>query len=295
MVNEYLQTSDPLIYAGGDCVEVTNLITGKSGYWPLGSLANRQGRVIGTNICGGRARFDGAVGSFAIKLFDICICSAGLSLKTAERAGIDAISAFVVQFDRAHFYPEKELVYLELVVEKNSGRVLGIHGFGGKESGVLARVASVASILKYSPSVSDIGNLEFPYSPPFSSAMDVVNALGNTAENLLSGKNKVIDAWQFLEMWESGRTDGEIILDCRGIANAQPFVEKYPECWKSVPQDELRTRMDEIPDDRKLILVCNTGVRAYEAQITLDHEGIKDTYNLQGGVAALKKMGLELP
>lgn len=295
VVNKHLQTSDPLIYAGGDCVEITNLITGKPGYWPLGSLANRQGRVIGTNICGKKAQFDGAVGSFTVKLFDISIGCAGLSLQTAKKQGYDAVSAFVVQFDRAHFYPEKELLYLELVVEKNGSRVLGIQGFGGKESGVLSRVSAVAAMLRYGPTVSDIGTLELPYSPPFSSAMDVVNALGNTAENILAGRNRVIEMDDFYELWKSRGSDGTLFLDCRGWGNAQPFVEKYPECWKSVPQDELRDRMDEIPRDKQLILICNTGVRSFEAQITLDKEGIKDTYNLQGGIAALKKWGLDLP
>jgi len=96
VVNKRLETSDPEIYAGGDCVEITNLITGKPGYWPLGSLANRQGRVIGTNLAGGNVEFKGAVGSFVIKLFEISVASAGLSLKSAKKEGFDAVSAFVV-------------------------------------------------------------------------------------------------------------------------------------------------------------------------------------------------------
>ncbi len=294
VVNKRLQTSDLNIYAGGDCVQITNLVTGKPGYYPLGSMANRQGRVIGTNLADGDAEFEGALGSFAIKLFEISVASTGLSLDTAKKEGFEALSAFVVQFDRAHFYPEKDLMYLELVVEKGSGRVLGIQGFGNTGDGVVARINAVAGILKYKPATADISNLELPYSPPFSSAMDILNALGNTAENILAGKNRALEAVQFVEWWQK-REDGEtFFLDCRGWGNAEPFVEKHPDHWKNIPQDELRVRIKEVPRDKRIALVCNTGVRSYEAQLILNQMGIEKTYNLQGGMAGLKKRGIEL-
>jgi len=293
-VNKRLETSDPHIYAGGDCVEILNLITGKPGYWPLGSLANRQGRVIGTNLAGGSEEFEGAVGAFVLKLFQISLAGAGLSIGTALREGFDAVSAFVVQFDRAHFYPEKDLLYLELVVEKGTGRILGIQGLGERGDGLVARVNPVAAILKHRPTTRDISNLELPYSPPFSSAMDILNALGNTAENILAGRNRVIDADQFAKWWERRDTGDTLFLDCREWGNAEPFVEKYPDHWKSLPQGQLRARLEELPRDKKLVLICNTGVRSYEAQVTLNQIGRKDTYNLQGGMAAVKKWGLDL-
>ena len=292
-VNKRLQTSDQDIYAGGDCVEVTNLITGKPGYYPLGSQANRQGRVIGTNLAGGNDEFEGAVGSFVVKLFEISVASTGLNLKTARKEGFDPLSAFVVQFDRAHFYPEKDLMYLELVVEKSTGQILGIQGLGNKGDGMVARINAVASILKYKPTTSDISNLELPYSPPFSAAMDILNALGNTAENILAGKNRVIDPDQFSDWWQKREDGRALFLDCRGWGNAEPFVKKYPDHWKSIPQDELRDRLKEVPKDKKIVLICNTGVRSYEAQVTLDRVGVRQTYNLQGGVVALKKWGLD--
>ncbi len=293
-VNSRLQTSDPSIYAGGDCVEIRHLLTGKRGYFPSGSLANREGRVIGSNLAGKDAVFEGAVGTFAIKLFELSVASAGLSLERATAEGFDAFSVFVVQFDRSHFYPEKDLVYLELIAEKATGKVLGIHGLGGLASGMFARVSAVAAILKYHPLAADISNLEFPYAPPFSSAMDVVNVLGNTAENILAGKNRVIDTNQFVEWWENRDNGDTLFLDCRGWGNAEYYVNKYSEIWKSIPQDELRRRMGEVPEDKRLVLICNTGARSYEAQITLDEMGFHRTFNLQGGVAALKKRGYDL-
>jgi len=294
VVNNRLQTSDPDIYAGGDCVEIMNLIIEKPGYYPLGSLANRQGRVIGMNLAGGNAKFDGAVGSFVIKLFNLSAASAGLNIETARKNGFDAVSAFVVQFDHAHFYPEKDLMYLELVAEKGTGRVLGIQGLGNSDDGMVGRINAVAPMLKHRITVEDITNLELPYSPPFSSAMDILNALGSTAENILAGKNRVVEADKFADWWEKRDRGDTLFLDCREWGNAQPFVERYPESWKSIPQGELRTRLAEVPKNKRLVLICNTGVRSYEAQITLDQTGIKDTYNLQGGMAAVKKWGLEL-
>lgn len=293
-VNASMQTSDPSIYAGGDCVEITHLITGKPAYYPLGSMANRQGRVIGTNAAGGEARFDGAVGSFVIKLFDISVASAGLTLEAAKQAGFDPISAFVVQFDRAHFYPEKDLLYLELVADRKTRQVLGIQGLADKGDSMLARVNAVAAILRHKPIVSEISNLELPYSPPFSSAMDIVNALGNTAENIIDGRSRVIEPEEFADLWARREGKETFFLDCRGWGNAEPFVKKYPEHWKSIPQDELRARIEEVPRDRPIVLICNTGVRSYEAQRILETMGIKDTFNLQGGMAAVKKSGIPL-
>jgi len=294
VVNKWMQTSDPHIFAGGDCVEIPHLLTGKPGYFPSGSLANRQGRVIGTNLAGGNAKFEGAVGTFVIKVFEMSLASAGMSLKTAKAEGWDALSVFISQFDRAHFYPEKGLMYMELIVDRKTEKVLGVQGLGDMTDAVFARVNAVAAILKYGPTTADISNLELLYAPPFSAAMDILNALGNTAENVLREKIKLIDVDQFAEWWRDRDGSDAVFLDCRGWGNAKPFAEKYPDDWKSIPQDELKMRMDEVPRDKPLVLICNTGVRSYEAQLNLRQEGITNTYNLQGGMATVKKWGFDL-
>ena len=259
----------------------------------MAPVANRQGRVIGTNLAGGQAVFQGSVGTFILKLFEISVGGTGLSIQRTAREGYQVISAFVVQFDRAHFFPDKDLMYLEMVVEKTTGRVLGVQGLGNREAGLFARLSAVSGLLPHRPDVSEISNLEIPYSPPFSAAMDILNALGNTAENVLAGKNRTINPEQVLEMWKARDPDRFLFLDCRGWGNAEPFVQKYPDIWKSIPQDELQQRLSEVPPNRQLILVCNTGARSYEAQIALDQAGLGNCLNLQGGVAALKKLGLE--
>jgi len=293
VVNDHMQTSDPDIYAGGDCVQIKNLVTGKPGFFPLGSMANRQGRVIGTNLAGGDAVFKGGVGSFVVKTFDMALAGAGLSDETARKNGFDAVGIQVAQFDRAHFYPEKEIIYLELVVDRKTRRVLGIQGFGGQNSGMFARVNAVATILQYQPTVDAVSNLELAYSPPFASAMDIVNALGNAAENYLDGRYTPMDFDEFSACWPDRGNNGCFYLDCRAYADAKVFEDKYPDIWKSIPHNELIKRMDEVPRDKKLVLICNTGVRSYEAQINLRAFGIDNTVSVGAGVASLKQGGLD--
>lgn len=291
-VNKFLQTTDPDIYSGGDCIELENLISGKPGFYPLGSMANRQGRVIGTNLAGGKAEFPGAVGSFVVKIFDNAMAGAGLTIETARAAGLDAISVQMCQLDRAHFYPDKELMYLELVVEKETKRVLGIQGISGKGDALVGRINSVAALLDRKPVLQDISNLELAYSPPFSSAMDIVNALANVADNVLDGYLEAVDADAFQKYWEKVQSGDVCLIDCRAFPDAKPFVEKYPDSWKSIPQDELKSRINEVPTDKKILLVCNTGVRSFEAQLNLRELGFDGTMSVQGGVAMLRKYGI---
>lgn len=128
VVNQRLQTSDPDIYAGGGCAENLHLITGKTAYFPETSLAHRQGRVIGTNLAGGCATLPAIVGSFTCKVFDLAVAGTGLTLKAACQEGLTTEAALVVQQDHAHFYPTQELIYLQLVVDRTSKRLLGAQG-----------------------------------------------------------------------------------------------------------------------------------------------------------------------
>ncbi|MDD4951500.1 MAG: FAD-dependent oxidoreductase [Desulfovibrionaceae bacterium] len=293
-VDRTMRTSDPDIFAGGDCVELTNQITGQPFYLPMGSMANRQGRVIGTNLAGGKAEFDGAVGTYVVKIFEKSLCGAGLCLSGAERFGFEAMSVLLVQLDRAHFYPEKELMTLELVVEKKTRRVLGIQGFGSKGDATVGRINTVSAMLRHRPTIADLSNLEMAYSPPFSSAVDILNTIGNMAENALDGKNRGFWPNAFPRLWED-RDSGEcFFLDCREAADAKHHLEAHPEHWHNIPQGDIAKRLKDIPRDRTVVLMCNTGGRSYEAQITLDHHGFDKVLNLHGGLAALKAWGFEI-
>ncbi len=293
-INSRLMTSDPDIYAGGDCVENMSLITDRPVYLPLGSLANRQGRIIGTNLAGGVEEFDGVVGSFILKVFDLTVAGAGLNLRKAREEGFDAFNALVPQGNKAHFFSDMELLFLELIADRHTGRVLGIQGLSAMGDALAARVDAVAALLKYKPLIRDVCQLEFAYSPPYAAAMDVVNNLGNVAENILAGKNQVMDLDSFTDLLASPEKGETIILDVRGPANAGPFVKAFKDVWLNIPQEELEDRLNEIPADKKLVTICNNGARSYEASLTLNRVG-RPNLNLQGGVAALKKRGFTLP
>ncbi|MBU0968081.1 MAG: FAD-dependent oxidoreductase [Proteobacteria bacterium] len=293
VVNKRMQTSDPNIYAGGDCVEMPDLVSGGSSFAPMGSLANRQGRVIGSNLAGKPETFDGMIGSFIIKLFDSCVSKTGLSLESAKAQGFDALAAFVVQADKAHFYPDSSMLYMQMVVEKGTQRVLGVQGLGPNSSSLLARVAAVAAILKYKPTVQDIANLEFPYAPPYAAAMDIINVLANTAQNILEGRNRVINQDEFIERFTNREENNTLFVDVRAPAQGEPLVEKYGPHWLNIPNNQLRERMDELPAGREIVLVCNAGSRAYDAMCILQSSN-KNTVNLQGGIGGLKKAGIIL-
>jgi len=291
VVNRMLQTSDPEIYAGGDCIEIPHLVTGKPVYFPQGSLANRQGRVIGTNLAGGAAKFAGTVGSFAIKIFDLAVASAGITPQSALKSGFQAEPVLVVQADRAHFYPTQELIYLQLTVDRKSRRILGAQAVGANGDAVIGRINAIAAILPFKPKIEDVSNLEIAYSPPFAAALDVVNAAGNAAENILDGLNRPMEPDEFERCFLLEESADCLCLDVRGPANAAPFVERYGDRWLNIPQETLNRRIEEVPRDKRLLLVCNSGARSYEAMRQLDRAGIDNTVNVQGGVAVLKKSG----
>jgi NADPH-dependent 2,4-dienoyl-CoA reductase/sulfur reductase-like enzyme/rhodanese-related sulfurtransferase len=293
IVSKTMQTSDPDIYAGGDCVLTENMVTGKLGYYPLGSLANRQGRIIGTNVAGGRETFDGAIGTYIIKLFEYGFAGTGLSLPVALREGFDAFSTHVIMSDHSHFYPKRDMVSLEIVVERPTGRVLGLQGACHNGDSVKDRIDAMAAILKYRPTLRDVSNMELAYAPPFGSAMDVLNAAANAAENILVGRNLPIQPDDFARLWENRANENLLCIDTREWGNAEPFVTKYPEYWKNIPQGQIRDRLDEIPKDKKIVLLCNTGGRSYESQVILRHAGFLEPVNLQGGMGFIKQLGFD--
>lgn len=294
VVDEHMRTTDPSIYAGGDCVAIKNIITGKIGYLPLGSMANRQGRIIGTNLAGGNARFPGFVGSWAVKLFGLSFCGVGLTVERARKEGFDAMSVSVEQLDHAHFYPEKSMMSLELVVDKATSRVLGIQGACADPDSLKARIDAVAAALQYSkPTVEDISNLEIAYAPPFASAMDVVNVVANVADNALSGRFTPVTADQFMDLWKKRNENHVFFIDSRPAAAGKAVQEKHPD-WHAMPLEEIAARINEVPKDRPVAIICNTGLRAYDSLLVLARNGVTNVVNSTGGMQAVIKMGLSL-
>ena len=284
-VDRRMRTSDPDIYAGGDCVELRNLVSGENMLMALGSLANRQGRIIATNISGGQSHFIGTVGTFCVKVFELGISKAGLTYRQAKETGFDPVYAVVSQADHAHFYPSAELIYISLLADRKTRKIIGIEAAGKNGDAVKARVDTVAVLLRHGVDVDEVCSLETGYAPPFASAMDVINNAGNALDNILAGHNRPIDAADFL--FEFGHKDIRV-LDIRGEKEATPFKEKYGSQWFNIPQDQLRRRVGEVAKDEQFFLLCDTGPRSYEAQVFLSSRGITNTRNIQGGFAMVK-------
>ena len=285
IVDQRMRTSDPNIYAGGDCVELRNLVSGENTMMALGSLANRQGRIIATNINGGSSRFMGTVGTFCIKVFDYGVAKAGLTYRQAREAGYDPVYAVISQAYHADFYPDSELVYISLLADRRSRKILGIEAAGKNGDGVKARVDAIAVLLEHGITVDEVCCLETGYAPPFASAMDAINNAGNALDNILAGRNKTIDAGDFLYEFTHKKTR---VIDIRGAKEAAPFIEKFGDRWLNMPQDQIRSRYREIPQDEPFFLMCDTGPRSYEAQVFLGSKNIVNTRNIQGGWAMVK-------
>ena len=285
LVDRRMRTNDPDIYAGGDCVELRNLVSGENTMMALGSLANRQGRVIATNIAGGSSHFTGTVGTFCVKVFGMGVCKAGLTYRQAKETGFDPVYSVVAQPDHAHFYPNAEFIYVSLVADRRSRKILGIEAAGNHGDGVKARVDTVAVLIRHGVDVEEICSLETGYAPPFASAMDVINNAGNSLDNILSGFNRPIDAADFLVEFDRR---SRRVLDIRSEREARSFVEQFGSRWLNIPQNELRRRYVEIPREEKFFLICDTGARSYEAQVFLSTVGISDTLQVQGGYAMVK-------
>lgn len=296
-VNEYLQTSDPHIYAGGDLIAVKNLITEQEMHLPMGSLANRQGRIIGTNIAGGNPHtgletFPGVVGTWCMKMAKGTAAGTGLNEDTAKKAGFDAVGISMEQLDKAHFYPEKSMMTLEVTVEKKTRRILGMQGYCADGMSLKARIDAMAMMLQFGkPTLHDLSIAEVSYSPPLASAMDVFNTAGNIADNIVTGLAECITPEEFDKIYEKREEENWLIVDTRPGLSPYESAKRHSN-WVAMPLETFNEEMDKLPQDKKLALICNSGTRAYECQLKLKKKGLHSV-NASGGIQAMKKRGKE--
>jgi NADPH-dependent 2,4-dienoyl-CoA reductase/sulfur reductase-like enzyme/rhodanese-related sulfurtransferase len=295
VVNERMQTSDPLIYAGGDCIEVRHLVSGKKFYAPLGSLANKEGRVAGDNMAGIPSVFKGAVGSFIMKAFDVCIGATGLSLDVAAAEGYDADVALTAPSDRAHFFPTESIVVFQMVFDRRTRRVLGLQGFGPMGDGVSARIDAAAAHISMGATIDDFGILEMAYAPPFSAAIDSINAVAYVADNICDGRLRKTSVVSFLQWMNNPASQPDwIALDIRHPKEVAPFVEKFgSKRWLAIPYNEMRARYQELPTDKMMIILCDAGTRSFEIQSFLESVGLRNCLVLSGGFNVVRRIGVD--
>lgn len=294
VVNNRLQTSDPNIYAAGDCIETAHQVTGKRAFAPLGSLANRQGRIVADNLAGIFSRFEGVVGSFIMKAFEICVGTTGLTLDAARAEGFDADISFIVQSDRAHFIRGHQDIVLAMVFDRKSRRVLGVQGLSVMGDSILARINAAAGLIERNAVIEDFSVLELAYAPPFSTALDALNVVANVADNKATGRFRSLPLMDFLDWVEHPESEPDrVVVDVRAVFDSRKEVERFGALWIPLPYPEMRARYQELPEDKELILVCGAGTRSYEVQSFLDSVGCSKTLVLEGSLMALRPMGVE--
>lgn len=269
-VNEYLQTNDENIYAVGDCASVTNRITGKPQWSPMGSTANIAGRVAAMDINGASVAYPGVLGTGVCKLPELNVGRTGLSEEAAREAGYDVISVLSVVDDKAHYYPGAGSFIVKMTADKTSRKLLGIQVLGKGEVDKMVDIAVTA--ISLGATVDQLENLDFAYAPPFSTA---IHPFAHTVNILLNKMSGAFETFTPAE-YKAGAAEGYKIVD------ASP-VPSIP----GAPYVDLAKVDGEVPGlgkDEKLLLVCAKGKRAYMLQNRLKYYGYTNTRALEGGL-----------
>ncbi len=275
-VNERMETSAEGIYAAGDCAETIHLITGKRVWIPLGSTANKQGRVVGTNACGGNATFPGVMGTTVFKTFELNVAKTGLSMREAEKEGFHPVQAIVRGFDRAHFYPGRKESTLKVIADKETGRILGGQAVGEGPSDKFIDILAMA--LHGKMTCQELANVDLAYAPPFSPVLSPIIVAANVLTNKLEGKVEGIQASEVREKLETSREDFQV-LDVREEDEVK--AKRIPNTlW--VPYGELKKRLGELDKEKEIAVHCESGLRSYKACLRLQHEGFKNVKNIDG-------------
>jgi NADPH-dependent 2,4-dienoyl-CoA reductase/sulfur reductase-like enzyme/rhodanese-related sulfurtransferase len=283
VVNDYMQTVDPDIYAVGDCIEIPNLITGNPVHAPYGDLANLQGRVAGENVISGNiARFPGTIQTGICKVFDYGVGATGLSKKNCLKAGITNIETVVnASLDKPGFMDGKLLI-TKLVVDKPNGIILGAQVLGPGD--VSKQVAIWAMAIKGALTVDDMVNADLPYAPPYSLAIDHSIATAHIMQNKLNGRFSGISSEQLREKLKT--KEPLVLLDVRNPDEYEQMRLGIGE--KLIPLGQLRKRLEEMPDDKndEIITWCKISLRGYEAALILQANGYTNVKVLEGGIMA---------
>ncbi|MHC1786484.1 MAG: FAD-dependent oxidoreductase [Christensenellales bacterium] len=274
VTDDHMLTSDPDIYAVGDAVEITDLVTGGKGYIPLAGPANKQGRIAADNICGLDSAYKGTQGSSILKVFDLTVASTGINEKTAKRLGLDYDKSFTYSLSHAGYYPGASDLAVKIVFEKPSGRILGaqVVGFEGADK----RCDVLATAIRAGMTASDLTALELCYAPPFSSAKDPVNMAGFVIENLLSGK---VRNYHWHDVQALPRDGSVTLLDVR---TAPEYDNGHIGGYMNIPLDSLRGRLDTLDKEKPVYVTCQVGLRGYVAARILTQNGLR-ALNLSGG------------
>lgn len=274
VVNDNMQTSDEDIYAVGDAVEVKHYVTGKKALIALAGPANKQGRIAADNICGVKSTYKGSQGSSVMKLFDLTAASTGVNESLAKVLGIKYNKVVLTPLSHASYYPDAQPMTLKLIYEEETLVILGAQIVG--YDGVDKRIDVIATAIRAGLKATDLCDLDLAYAPPYSSAKDPVNMAGFMVENIVTNKVK---QFHYEDLENVANDSNAFLLDTR-----TPYEYRYGHAdgFANIPVDDLRDRINEIPKDKKIYVMCQSGLRSYIACRILSQYGY-DCYNFSGG------------
>jgi NADPH-dependent 2,4-dienoyl-CoA reductase/sulfur reductase-like enzyme/rhodanese-related sulfurtransferase len=270
-VDEGMRTSDPAIWAVGDAAEVVHLSVNKNLLLPLAGPANKQGRVAADNICGRSSAYKGSIGTSIIKVFDLVAAAAGANEKLLKRFGVPYAVSVTHSGSHAGYYPGSQLMTVKLVYSPGDGRVLGGQIVGA--DGVDKRIDTIAVAVRHGLTVADLAEYELAYAPPFSSAKDPVNMAGFVAGNVVDGLVKTVP-------WDGIDQERDFLLDVR---TPQEYARGRIGDAVNIEVDVLRDNLKLVPAEKRVVVYCQVGLRAYVACRILSQSGYSDVVNLSGG------------
>lgn len=274
LVNEFMQTSNPDIYAVGDAIEVAHYINNKKVLIPLAWPANRQGRIVADNIVlGNQYKYTGSLGSSILKFFELSVASTGLNEKTLKKFGIPYKTAIVTRGHHAGYYPGAKNMVLKLIFD-DEGKIFGAQAVG--EAGVDKRIDVIATAIKGNLTVYDLPEIEITYAPPYNSAKDPVNIAGYAAENILKGDLEMVN---YDEFWNFVKENDAVILDVR---TSKEFSGGAIEGAININVDDLRANLEKLDKNKTYAIYCQVGLRGYLANRIMRNNGFR-AVNLNGG------------
>ena len=274
VVNDRMETSAPDVFAAGDAVQVKHYVTGQEALISLAGPANKQGRIIADNICGGDSRYPGSQGSSVIKVFDMTAATTGINETNARKAGLDVGTVILSPMSHAGYYPGGKVMTIKVVFEKETYRLLGAQIVGYE--GVDKRIDVLATAIHAGMKATELKDLDLAYAPPYSSAKDPVNMAGFMIDNISKG---ILKQWHLEDVDLLPRDGSVTLLDVRTV---REYGNGHIEGFKNIPVDELRERLDEIEKDKPVYVICQSGLRSYIGTRILEGNGYK-AYNFSGG------------
>ncbi len=277
VVDEYMVSSDPNIYALGDAVEVEHFMTKEQAMVPLAGPANKQGRIVADNIVGMKTTYKGTQGTSIAKVFDITVANTGLNEKDLLRAGKvlhkDYETLMIHPKSNAGYYPGAFPMTFKTIFDLE-GKILGAQIVGYR--GVDKRIDVIATAMRFGGTIYDLKDLELAYAPPFSSAKAPENMVGFAAENMLTGVCPMVN-WHEIDTLQE---NGAVLLDVRTAEEVEMGAIKGS---INIEVDDLRNRLNELDKNKKYVIYCAVGIRGYIALRIMKENGFKDVYNLTGG------------